>query len=176
MAAQTGFVKPKNLIVIRGTPHKVEKFVKTATNVYPGRLVTKDTTDAQIKVCGATGIPLGWAGYESTCIPARNNSVDDIYEAGDAIAVEFGGDVVRVATLTTSQTVVAGDRLVQAADGCLQKASALSVATGAVDVTSSAANGAIVSGDVGALQVVAIALEAVTTTTATAKIVVASLL
>lgn len=163
MTVDIGIPIPTNRTVIKGTPFKLERKIVTVANVYPGRLLTKDTTDIGVKVCGASDTPVGWAGYETTAAQYKPNSKDTIYVVGDYIAVERGR-VWRLAKLAASQTIVWGDRLVPAAAGMVAKADTLTVPTGATTVKSSAEFGAIVAGDVGAKMVVGVALHTVSST------------
>lgn len=172
-----GIRKPGNAILAAGTPLVTQKKVETATNMYPGRLVKKGTAVDDVVVNTAAGACYGWLGYEQ-CMDAGSMpaDVDTIYEADAQAPVLFGGGFVIVGCLTTSQTIVAGDRLVAAANGALSKATAATTTTGATQVTSSAAT-APVAGSVGAEgMIVAIAMESVTTTSSVADILVLSLI
>jgi hypothetical protein len=178
----TGIPVPTGKCVAFGTPPIVTPHnVETATNMYAGRLVKRGTTDRDIVVNGAEGTPIGWLGYEQGDA-YRPATVGTIYEAGDEAPVIRGGGFIPNAKLAASQTIVKGDRLVPAADGMLQKATAIAgVVPGSTGdttpVTSTSAKPAItMSGDVGALPVVAIAEETVTTTSTAANILVRSLI
>jgi hypothetical protein len=175
--ANLGLRKPTNKIVAAGSPLVQELNVETATNMYPGRLVIKGTNDNDIAVCGAAGISVGWLGYEQCGNAAfMPTDVNTIYAADAQAPVLYGGGFVIVATLTTSQTVVKGDRLVAGADGTVQKAAAAVTKAGSTPVTGSA-DDAPISGTVpeGGI-VIGIAMESVTTTTAEADIMVLSLI
>jgi len=172
-----GFVEATDKIVLAGTPFVTEKEVENGTNMYPGRLVKKGSTDNEVVVNTAkNAAPYGWLGYEHTPIEYRPATKDTIYVAGDRAAVVFGPIVIR-AKLATSQTVVMGDKLVGAADGMLSKATQVNIETGGTTVTSSVANGNIIDGSMGEEgPIVAEALESVTTTGAASKILVRSLI
>lgn len=169
-----GLQKPANKIVVAGDPLVMQQNIETATNCYSGRLVKKGTNDNDIVVNTAAGNPTGWLGYEQvgTGMP---DSVDSIYSAGAQAPVLYGGKFVIVGHLASGENVAKDDQLVAAANGELKKASSLAVATGATPVTSSAANGAIVSGSV-PLEgpIVAKAMESVNATSAAADIMVLS--
>lgn len=172
-----GLNKPNNKILVAGSPLVQELNVETATSMYPGRLVIKGTNDNDIAVGGAAGICLGWLGYEQ-CTSAVFMPTDrgTIYAAGDQAPVLYGGGFVVLGKLTTSQTIVKGDRLTAGADGTVQKAAAATTATGATQVTSSAAT-APIAGSVGTGGIViGIAMESVTTTSSAADIMVLSLI
>ena len=179
MVAEIGLPTPTGKIVVAGEPPIVlERTIETVTNCYPGRLVKKGTTDRDVVVNDA-GLPVGWLGYEQAGTAIRPATPATIYVVGDEAPVVKGGGFIILAKLATSQTIVAGDRLVPAADGMLQKATALSVtvATGAVAVLSTGAQPVIAAaGDVGVLPVDAIAEESVTTTSAAKDIKVRSVI
>jgi hypothetical protein len=173
-----GIRKPGNAILAAGTPLVTQKKVETATSMYPGRLVKKGTAVDDVVVNTAAGACYGWLGYEqcmdAAAMPA---SVDTIYEEGAQAPVLFGGGFVIVGCLTTSQTIVAGDRLVAAASGALSKATAAIVTTGSATASAVDAVTPHVSGSVGAEGlIVAIAMESVTTTSEVADILVLSLI
>lgn len=170
MAVSNAIVQGGNVpIVDRST------VVETTTNCAPGRLVKKGTADTQIVVGTANCNPAGWLGYEQAAPPERPVSMTTAYAAGTVPPVLKGGGFVISAVLATSQTVAKDDALVAAADGMVQKAGVLELAAGSVDATSSAANGAIITGSAG-VRVVGYAEESVTTTNATASIKVRSVI
>jgi hypothetical protein len=172
-----GLQKPTNKIVAAGTPLVTYKKVETATTMYPGRLVIKGTNADDVVVGTAAGAVYGWLGYEQTDPNYQPADVDTIYTAGDQAAVLFGGHFVVVACLATSQTIVAGDRLVATASGTVSKATAAIVTTGAATASAVDATTPHVSGSVGAEgMIVGIAQESVTTTSAVADIMVLSLI
>jgi hypothetical protein len=169
------FVIPDNKIVTGGQFAPALRYVvKTATNVIPGRLVTRDTTDAQIKVCTASLRPLGVVSYEDALPIYKPARITDAYTAGDEVPVHCTPGEIVVLYLAQSQTVVAGDLLVPAADGFVAKADALSVtvATGATPVTSTGAQPTItVAGSAPTAAPFAKALMSVTTTSAEKAII-----
>lgn len=61
---QTGYVTPNNKIIMGGNPLVQEAKVENATNMYPGRLVSRGTNDDDIIVCDGSEAPIGWLGYE----------------------------------------------------------------------------------------------------------------
>ncbi len=179
MAAEIGLPTPTGKIVVTGEPPIVlERTIETVANCYPGRLVKKGTTDRDVVVNDA-GLPVGWLGYEQAGTAVRPATPATIYVVGDEAPVVKGGGFIILAKLATSQTIVAGDRLVPAADGMVQKATALlgTVTAGSTPVTGDDATPPVViSGDVGILPLVAYAEESVTTTSATANIKVRSVI
>lgn len=175
--AYSGVVKPTNKIVAGGTPLVQELKVETATNMYPGRLVKRGTNDDDIVVNTEGGNALGWLGYEQTNPVFMPTDVDTIYAQNDMVAVLNGGHFYVVGRLASGQNVTKGTPLVGAANGELAAAVGLTVATGATQVTSSAANGAIISGTLGTQGiVVAIAEQSVDASGGSADIVVRSLI
>jgi hypothetical protein len=165
------FVIPDNKIVTGGQFAPALRYVvKTATNVIPGRLVTRDTTDAQIKVCTASDRPLGVVSYEDALPIYKPALITDEYAAGAEVPVHCTPGEIVVLTLTTSQTVVAGDFLVPTADGLVAKAAVAAIPSGATQVTSSSAQPQI-SGSAFATEKFAKALMSVTTTGTAAKII-----
>lgn len=153
-----------NAIVQGGYPNIDLPIVETATNMYPGRLAKKGTADTQVVVGTALCSPTGWIGYEQASPGNRPASIETAYAANDEVPILSGGKFNVLATLTTSQTVTKDDPLVAAANGMVQKAAALTLDSGSTDVTSAAANGAIISGSIGDGVIVAYADESVTTT------------
>ncbi len=112
-----GIIKPANKIVAGGSPLSQELRVETATNMYPGRLVKKGTTDYDIVVNTAGGDAIGWLGYEQ-CNPAfMPYNIDSLYEAGASAPVLNGRGSYIVGRLASGQSVVKGDALEAAANG-----------------------------------------------------------
>lgn len=171
-----GLRKPNNKIVVAGDPLVMQQKIETATNCYPGRLVKKGTNDDDVVVNTAGGSPTGWLGYEQIGIGVPDD-VDSIYPVNAQAPVLYGGKFVIVGHLASGENVAKDDLLVPAANGELKKASAIAVASGATQVTSSSANGAIVSGSIPTEGLpVAKAMESVNATSAAADIMVLSLI
>lgn len=168
--------QPSGKIVALGEPLVDELNVETATNMYPGRLVKKGTNDNDIVVCGAGEKPVGWLGWEHAPGPDRPATLATAYGADDRAPVLYGGHFVIKAKLASGQNVSKGDWLVPAADGMVAAASALTVDSGGTSVTSTAANGAIISGDVGDNIIVGIAMESVNASSGAKDILVLSLI
>lgn len=144
--------KPTNQILVAGYPLVQILKVETVANMYPGRLVKKDTNDDDIEVCGAAGVALGWLGYERTIKKHRPATVDTIYTVNAQAAVLHGGGFVIVGRLASGQNVAKGARLM------------------------AAANGELSGGTVGTHEIVAIAEESVDASAAAADIMVRSLI
>lgn len=173
----TGFIEATDKIVLAGTPFVVEKEVETVANMYPGRLVKRDTGDNQVEVNTAKNVaPYGWLGYEHTPIEYRPANKDTIYKVNDRAAVVFGSIVIR-AKLATNQTIIMGDKLIGAAGGMLSKATQINIESDSTAVLSTAANGNIIDGSMGEEgPIVAEALESVTSTGTMRNIIVRSLI
>ena len=150
--ADAGYTKPSNQILVAGQPLVQILKVETATNMYPGRLVKKGTTDGDIVVCGAGEAAIGWLGYLHTIKKYRPDTVDTAYSANDHAAVLHGGGFVVVGRLANGQNVSKGDRL------------------------TTAANGELSGGTVGTHEIVAIAEESVDASSGAADIMVRSLI
>ncbi len=173
MSADNGFTKPANSTVVAGIPDTVQiRKVKTATNMYPGRLVIRDTDDSQISVCGAGGKAIGWLSYEDTPKkyrqPTGAETIASIFLVNAEVAVINGPGMVLMASIPTGQTYVKGDRLVAGANGQVALASAPTVPTGSVPVTSTSAQPTIPGS---AVMVIAIAEESATSSGDTAIMV-----
>lgn len=111
----TGFTKPTNKIIGRGTPLTQELKVETAANMYPGRLIQKGTNDDDM-VVGSAAKASAWLGFEQ-CNPAyRPNTVDTIY-AVDTLAPIHNGPILPVASLAEPCIVTKGDMVANWAAG-----------------------------------------------------------
>mgnify|MGYP000899663219 FL=1 len=176
--ANLGLRKPTNKIVVAGEPLVQELNVETATNVYPGRLVKKGTNDNDIVVCGAGENCIGWAGYEQiTNAGYMPTDVDTIYAQYAQAPVLYGGGFVVVAKLADNQTIAKGDRLVAAANGEVSEALAAACTTGSATASAVVSTTPTITGSVGIGGiVVGIAMETVTTSGATADLMVLSLI
>lgn len=116
----SGFRKPANGIIAAGIPHLVQDLkVETATNMYPGRWVTKGTNDDDIVVATAATAPIGMLGYEDAAEPYKPTDEDTAYGAGDWAPVLSGKGIVGVGSLTKGVKANKGDRLMVLAAGQL---------------------------------------------------------
>lgn len=145
-----GVEKPTNKIIAGGEPLKQELKVETATNMYPGRLVTKGTNPDDIIVCTAATPAIGWLGYEQTNPVFRPDTVDTIYAANAQAAVHNGGHFYVVASLAQGQNVTKDAKLIAAAAGQVTAATndtldastndIIAIAEQSVDASSAAAD------------------------------------
>jgi hypothetical protein len=110
-------VEPENAILVSGTPIYEEYEVKTAANMYPGKLVITDTTEYQIKV--ATDNSTAVLGVLDV-MPDKNlkKMYEDTttYEAGDQVRVIRGDCVVKLRA-DHAATITVGIKVYPAPDG-----------------------------------------------------------
>ena len=143
--ADSGYTKPTNAIVVAGSPMVQYLKVEAVANMYPGRLVMKGSSDAEVVVNARTygddGRAIGWLGYEQTQKGYRPDTVNDIYLGADSdpsvnvtAAVLSGPGTIIVGSLAVSQTVAKGDRLFDAAAGQLTKLSGEMISSGPVAI------------------------------------------
>lgn len=150
------FVKPSNTVLVGGTPI-IEDLETEGTTVKPRLLVVKGTADHQVVLAGADAVNVQGIVKEDGRSP-----IDDAFPDAHPVKVIKGPAIV-VGILAQNQTINKGDRLKPAANGQVQKhVETLSVDAGATAVTSTAANGAIVSG-FATDPIVAIAEETIST-------------
>lgn len=136
--------------VIWGNPYLVSKKdlkVKTAADVRSRRVVMYDTDAKQIKVAtvGLTNGIRGICGEKvqggKLLTKAADGTTADDFAADDIVKVLGGVGAGLIGVLAVSQTIIAGDLLVCAVKGRLQKAAALAITvpSGSTAVTSTAA-------------------------------------
>ena len=162
MTGIAGYIKPTNKIIVFNPYAKLPTTmakVQTATNMIPGRLVKRySTNDGDIIVNTAAVTPTGWLGYEATnpkYTTGASMAITDAYAVNDIVAIHSGPGVVFVGWLTTGQTVYRGTPLVASGDGELMAAASISLTETATETHHSATAGSI---PVGGL-VIAIAEE-----------------
>lgn len=176
-AVDVGMVHPANKIVLRGTPLVQSERIETVANMYPGRLVKRDTTDGDMEVNTVGNPPTGWLGYEQASGDYKPATEDTIYVVNDIAPRLFGGGFVIIGRIKTGEGVITkGDFLTPGAAGELLKAVAINVDSGTTAVTSIAANGAVISGSLLDAPIVAIAQETVDATSAAKDCAVLSLI
>jgi hypothetical protein len=123
--------QPTNAIVVSGEPDIQYLNLETASECYPGRLVTKGTHDNDVAVCGAGGVPIGVLGYEQASKKYRPATSATIYVVDDQVPVlkRGKGAVVMLYLSADAATIIKGDPLVCAANGKVTKATAAKFAT-----------------------------------------------
>ncbi len=169
------FTTPLNKIVVQGHAHTNESNAAVAT-LKPGFLAAKGTTDDDVILCTASLNTVGWVGYESAAPAFKPANMTTAYATGDRVPIVSAKGSLVLGTLALSQTIVRGDALVAAAGGLLQKATAMSVTTGAATASAVVSTTPTISGSapMAGSRIVAYAEQSVTTTSATATILVRS--
>jgi hypothetical protein len=116
--ADYGYQDNVGAILLGGDPPVTQKVnLGTIANCYAGRLLTKEDTDYDRKVCTALTAPTGWLGYELTDPQYRPAALTTIYVV-DAKAVEHkGGGFPVKAKLTKGCSVKKGEQVMNWADG-----------------------------------------------------------
>lgn len=145
MAAQIGFKIPVNDVAQGGSaPLQLRVGANaTAAKMLPGVSVVFDTLDSDVKESGAAGAMIGVLGYAAANPNLKPETQLTAYAVGDSVPVHQDGRVYAYLT----ETIVKGERLVQAADGKFSKAAAITiVASGAAAIT----DGQAVTGTYGA--------------------------
>lgn len=105
-----GFKDPENAVLVSGDPVVEELICKTVTNCTPSVLVERDTDDDHFKVCGASGVPLGFLDI------SHKKGIGDTYEADQAARILKGAIIVK-AILASGQNLTKGAELETAASG-----------------------------------------------------------
>ena len=109
-----GLVKPANGILYAGQPVITEYEVKTATTMYPGRLVITDTNAWDIKVATSGALTvLGVLDVE----PGELRTT--LYDEGDQARV-LSGDIVVLLTKDADLAIAIGDKVIPANSGMVQ--------------------------------------------------------
>jgi hypothetical protein len=105
--------KPVNKILVAGTPI-IDECVAEGTNVKPGLLVVKGTSDNQVVLAGAGALNvLGVIDVDS-----RYNMAEAFPDKHPVKVLK--GPIVAVLTLAASQTIAKGRRMQAAANGQVQ--------------------------------------------------------
>jgi|Deesub1362A_J573_1020465.scaffolds.fasta_scaffold00039_120 hypothetical protein len=114
-----------NKVVLAGSPIVEEMKMgsnATQSDMVPGRLVVRDTSDESVKEAPAnTTQPAGWIGYEQSHPAHRPSDRTTAYSSGAYIPVLRGPGVVLISEITSS-SITKGDLLVSAGNGKLTKA------------------------------------------------------
>jgi hypothetical protein len=86
-----GYTKITNDVIIGDSPRRADLNVETATNMYPGRLATKGTTDFDLIVNTAVLPPAGWLGYGYANSAAKPATRATAYAADILAPIHKGG-------------------------------------------------------------------------------------
>lgn len=104
---QTGYNTPYHKIIMGGNPLVQELKIETATNCYPGRLVTRGTNDDDAVVGDGIGAPIGWLGYEQAGV-FMPDSITTLYDANAQAPVLSGaGNLIYMPSGLAAGTVAA---------------------------------------------------------------------
>lgn len=109
------FIAPTNVVVVKGSPDIQDAVTEgTMTEMKPGRLVIKGTTDAQVVIGGADALSVGWLSFEDTPPKYQPANIDTAYAVADKVTVVNGPGIHVMATATAA---VDKGALVEAAVG-----------------------------------------------------------
>lgn len=119
--ADTGFVAITDRIVQMGSASvKTLHNVESGTNMYPGRVAQKGSTDYDVVVgTGAQVAPKGFVGYEDTPTDFRPANKNTVYTTGQKAMILRGPGFVVDGYLAPNFDVKANEELFSFADGCL---------------------------------------------------------
>lgn len=118
MAAEFGFIAPTGAVVANPKAIAVvrEFQVETATGMYPGVLVKKGSTAAEVVVNDTSSNEcVGWLGYEQASLDDRPDTVDTIWTINKSAPVLNGPGMMVRAWLSGVNTVTIGEALRPAA-------------------------------------------------------------
>jgi len=120
--AEYGFIAPTN-DVVQGTDRNglIEQLRvgsnATAAQMLPGRLVSRDVGDYDVKEGGALLAPEGWIGYASASPDHKPATMDTAYAVGNDLAIHNGCGFRVRASLAKGCSVVKGDQLANWTNG-----------------------------------------------------------
>ena len=121
-----GLIQPNNAILYNGDPLIHEYEVKTATTMYPGRLVIHDTNEWDIKVATSGSLVcLGVLDVEATELRTT------LYGAADQARV-LNGDIVVLMTKDSGGAIEEGTRLAAGDSGMVQPAAFPGISGGGI--------------------------------------------
>lgn len=117
--ADYGYEDNVGAIVLGGNDPPVTQKVNLGTiaNCYAGRLLTREDTDYDRKVCTAMTAPTGWLGYELASPQYRPATITTIYTVDDKAVEHKGGGFTVKAKLTKGCSVKKGEPVMNWADG-----------------------------------------------------------
>lgn len=115
------FIEPTNKIVIAGTPdRRIYDVAGTVTEMKPGRLVKKGSTDSDIIIGDVDGPNIGFLGYEDGFGPDKPATITTAYALAAKADVLSGPGVILVANSETA-AVTKGDLMCAGSDGKVRK-------------------------------------------------------
>lgn len=114
-----GYADNVGAILLGGNEPPVTQKVNLGTiaNCYAGRLLTRENTDYDRKVCTAMTAPTGWLGYELSNPQYRPAALTTIYVVDDKAVEHKGGGFAIKAKLTKGCSVKKGEDVMNWADG-----------------------------------------------------------
>lgn len=117
--ADYGYEDNVGAILLGGNDPSVTQKVNLGTiaNCYAGRLLTREDTDYDRKVCTAMTAPTGWLGYELCNPQYRPAALTTIYVVDDKAVEHKGGGFAIKAKLTKGCSVKKGEQVMNWADG-----------------------------------------------------------
>jgi len=117
--ADYGYADNVGAILLGGNDPPVTQKVNLGTiaNCYAGRLLTREATDYDRKVCTALTAPTGWLGYELTDPQYRPAALTTRYTLDDKAVEHKGGGFTIKAKLTKGCSVKKGEDVMNWADG-----------------------------------------------------------
>ena len=117
--ADYGYEDNVGAIVLGGNDPPVTQKVNLGTiaNCYAGRLLTREDTDYDRKVCTAMTAPTGWLGYELASPQYRPATLTTIYTLDDKAIEHKGGGFTIKAKLAKGCSVKKGEQVMNWADG-----------------------------------------------------------
>lgn len=115
------FIEPTNKIIIAGTPdRRIYDVAGTVTEMKPGRLVKKGSTDSDIIIGDIDGPNIGFLGYEDGFGPDKPATITTAYALAAKADVLSGPGVILVANSETA-AVTKGDLMCAGSDGKVRK-------------------------------------------------------
>lgn len=110
--AEYGFMAPANDVIQGAAKNGLQEQLKIGSNatpaqMLPGRLVSRDNGDYDVKEGSALLSPVGWLGYEGTNF--KPETIDTAYAVADEAMVYNGGGFRVRANLAKGCSVVKGD-------------------------------------------------------------------
>ena len=110
-------------IVVKGqAPIVVNRKVITATNVIPGRLAVRASSDGGIKVGDGVSAPVGWVGYEQSDEIARPADMTTAFGSSTQAPVLSGGSFAIQGWTLAGTYVQQGELMASFIDGCVMPA------------------------------------------------------
>jgi hypothetical protein len=119
MAVDVAMKLPANALIERGHENVqyTEKRIETVANMYPGALVKRDSSAAEVEVCGTGGVCGGILGYDYCHAGFKPDTIDTIYKVNDRAPVYTGSGFTAQLRLKAGEVVTENMDIVPAANG-----------------------------------------------------------